>query len=96
VREGKTLGQPLAIRDQGHSGNHLVLNDGALLPTVRVDQIREVVEKGKLHSTFSSGDELVDAEAGSSRGLPPRSTPQRPLGVRAVAELAADGYPLWG
>jgi len=69
VRECKTLGEPLTIRSKGHSSNDLVLTDGALLATDRLNQIVQVDEKN-LRVTVQAGaiSAQVDDEL-AKRGL---------------------------
>ncbi|HVE99719.1 MAG TPA: FAD-binding oxidoreductase [Rubrobacteraceae bacterium] len=47
VEEVKRLGQELRIRSRGHSSNDLVLTDGAILLTDKLDQLIELNEAGE-------------------------------------------------
>lgn len=69
VKECKRLGQTLTVRSKGHSSNDLVLSDGAVLVTHRLDQIVEV-DEGSLTVTLQAGavSAKVDDEL-AQRGL---------------------------
>lgn len=72
VRECRDLGQPLAVRSKGHSSNDLVLTDGALLVTEKLNKVL-AVDQDALTATVQAGAvsaQVDDHLATMGLGLP--------------------------
>ena len=89
VREARSLGETLKIRSKGHSSNDLVLTDGSVLLTEKLDTILSVDERA-MTVTVQSGTQLATiddhlAPAGSGcRSSEPTITSRRVASRRWV------------